>query len=110
MLAKLSGFIALGSLLVLTLAGGGGAGDSQSTTKQPARKLNVLFIAADDLNNDLGCYVRPLVGAPVGKAANPRPLGAAGREVRPRLLPVPAVQPEPLVADDRPAAGHDQGL
>jgi uncharacterized sulfatase len=43
------------ALLVLALAVPAGAAQ---------KKLNVLFIAVDDMNNDLGCYGHPLVKSP----------------------------------------------
>ena len=49
------------------------------------------------------------VRAPAGQDAQPRSPRRARRPLRPRLHPVSAVQPEPCLAPDRAAAGHDPG-
>ena len=47
----------LGVLVALTCA-------SPAFADQPPKKMNVLFIAIDDLNTGLGCYGHPLVKTP----------------------------------------------
>ena len=59
---------------------------SQAQSQGPARKMNVLFIAVDDLNTALGN-----LWTSAGQIAQYRSAGPAGRSLRPRLLPVSAV-------------------
>jgi len=40
------------------------SGQQAGAQSKPARRMNVLFIASDDLNNDLGGYGHPLVKSP----------------------------------------------
>ena len=62
--AKSSRFSTIILLLALAFTLPSGVVNSQSPTKQSLRKTNVLFIAVDDLNNDLGGYGHPLVKSP----------------------------------------------
>ena len=73
---------------------------------QAAEKMNVLFIVSDDLMNN----ALQLLRHPVVQVAEHRQARRQGREVRPGVLPVPAVQPEPGELPHRPAAGHDEGV
>src|SRR5437879_5312228 len=51
-------------LLQLCLLGAVLAQVHAGAAPAPAQRLNVLFIAVDDLNNSLGCYDHPLVKSP----------------------------------------------
>ena len=75
---------------------------AQPAHAQQGRRPNVLVIMADDLNNDMGTYGHPMVKTP-----NIDRLAVARRAIRSRVHPVSAVQPEPRVAADGPAARHD---
>src|SRR3954471_4653416 len=58
MLLQVSRRQALARSLVILLVGCGGV------LSHAAERRNVLLIASDDLNNDLGCYGHPLVKSP----------------------------------------------
>jgi uncharacterized sulfatase len=59
----------LRGLLIAMLLGGLAQRLSQMAWAQntPERRMNVLFIASDDLNNDLGGYGHPMAKSPLAR-------------------------------------------
>ena len=91
------------SRLVLSLAGL--AFVAGAAHADPPRKMNVLFIAVDDLKPALALRRRP-----ARQDAEHRQAGRPRHRVHPGVLPAGGVQPVAVVAADRPPAGHHEGV